>query len=171
MTGMLHAIPKTPLHARLAAAGRLDPADQSEFGTNVIPLQISREALRDGWFGVMNDLYQPEPYFARLDDLYDTARLDTGRARSRYWKKHPWERIKNEGLFMAQAVALTARLLTSIPEKRLRREYRKRITRFALRRRDPGSILLYVVHVAMHYHAYTMATTMSSGRAAVVNSY
>jgi radical SAM superfamily enzyme YgiQ (UPF0313 family) len=171
MTGMLHAIPKTPLHARLAAAGRLDPADQSEFGTNVIPLQISREELRDGWFKVMNDLYQPDPYFARVDALYDTARLDTGKARSRYWKKHPWERLKWEGLFMAQAVGLTARLLTSVPEKHLRRQYRKRILRFALRRRDPGSILLYVMHVAMHYHAYTMATTMSSGRAAMVNSY
>jgi radical SAM superfamily enzyme YgiQ (UPF0313 family) len=171
MTGMLHAIPKTPLHARLAAAGRLDPADQSEFGTNVIPLQISREELRDGWFKVMNELYQPDPYFARVDALYETARLDTGRARSRYWKKHPWERLKMEGLFLAQAVGLTVRLLTSVPEKHLRRQYRKRILRFARRRRDPGTILLYVMHVAMHYHAYTMATTMSSGRAAMVNSY
>ena len=33
MIGMLYAIPKTPLHARLAAAGRLDPDDDSPFGT------------------------------------------------------------------------------------------------------------------------------------------
>ena len=39
MIGMLYAIPKTPLHARLAEEGRLDPADEPEFGTNVIPLQ------------------------------------------------------------------------------------------------------------------------------------
>ena len=45
MSGMLSAIPKTPLHERLAAEGRLDLADVSEFGTNVVPLQISREDL------------------------------------------------------------------------------------------------------------------------------
>ena len=171
MTGMLHAIPKTPLHARLAAEGRLDPADQPEFGTNVIPLKIGRGELRDGWFRVLNDLYQLEPYFARLDDLYDRGRLQTGRSRSLYWKKHPWERLKNEGMFLAQAIGLFARLVTTIPEARLRREYRRRILRFARKSRDPGSILLYTVHAAMHYHAYTMATSMSSGRAALVNSY
>ena len=37
MIGMLYAIPKTPLHARLAAEGRLDPDDDSPFGTNVDP--------------------------------------------------------------------------------------------------------------------------------------
>jgi radical SAM superfamily enzyme YgiQ (UPF0313 family) len=171
MTGMLHAIPKTPLHARLAAEGRLDPCDQPEFGTNVIPLKLGREELRDGWFGVLNRLYQADPYFARLDELYDRGRLDTGRARARYWKKHPWERFKNEGLFLAQAVGLFFRLVTSVPEAKLRREYRRRIIRFARKSRDPGSILLYVIHTAMHYHAYTMTTSMSSGRAALVNSY
>ena len=42
MSGMLSAIPKTPLHDRLAAEGRLDRSDVSEFGTNVVPLQMSR---------------------------------------------------------------------------------------------------------------------------------
>ena len=85
---MLYAIPKTPLHDRLAAEGRLDPSDQPEFGTNVIPLKISREELRDGYVKVMNDLYEPEAYFGRLDDLYIDRRLDIGRARARYWKPH-----------------------------------------------------------------------------------
>src|SRR5581483_12451535 len=49
MPGMLTAIPKTPLHARLAAEGRLDPEDVPAFGTNVIPLHMSRDELRDGY--------------------------------------------------------------------------------------------------------------------------
>src|SRR5262249_34324416 len=40
MMGMLTAIPKTPLYDRLAAEGRLDPSDEPEFGTNVIPLRL-----------------------------------------------------------------------------------------------------------------------------------
>ncbi|HEV3260881.1 MAG TPA: radical SAM protein, partial [Gemmataceae bacterium] len=70
MIGMLAAIPKTPLHARLAAEGRLDPADENEFGTNVIPAQMTREELRDGYVQVMHDLYEPDAYFERLEDLY-----------------------------------------------------------------------------------------------------
>ena len=85
MIGMLYAIPKTPLHARLAEEGRLDLADEPEFGTNVIPLKISRERLRDGYVEVMSDLYQPDAYFDRLDDLYLRARIDMGRGRSRHW--------------------------------------------------------------------------------------
>ena len=53
MSGMLYAIPKTPLYDRLAAEGRLDLADKSEFGTNVIPLQMSREELLDGYIRVL----------------------------------------------------------------------------------------------------------------------
>ncbi len=171
MTGMLHAIPKTPLHDRLAAEGRLDPADQPEFGTNVIPLKLTRAELRDGWFKVMNDLYQPDPYFARLDDLYITQALDTGRARSRFWKTHPWEKFKNESIFFAQGIGLFLRLMTGVPEKHLRRAYRKQTWKFLKARRDPGAFLLYQIHLAYHYHAYSMTTSMSSGKAALVNSY
>ncbi len=50
MVGMLAAIPpKTPLHARLKdEGGRLDLDDEQTFGTNVIPLNMSRDELRDG---------------------------------------------------------------------------------------------------------------------------
>jgi Domain of unknown function (DUF4070) len=73
MVGMLSAIPKTPLHARLKAAGRLDTSDQPEFGTNVIPLGMSRDALRDGYVGVLRDLYDPR--------VFRSARLTLSRWR------------------------------------------------------------------------------------------
>ena len=52
---MLVAIPKTPLYARLKNDGRLDlsktnPSD-GMFGTNVIPLGMTRDELRDGYNG------------------------------------------------------------------------------------------------------------------------
>ena len=49
MLGMVSAIPKTPLYDRLAAEGRLDTSEEPEFGTNVIPLLLDREQLRDGF--------------------------------------------------------------------------------------------------------------------------
>ena len=40
------------------------------YGTNVIPLLMSREELRDGYIELMRDVYAPEAYFNRLDDLF-----------------------------------------------------------------------------------------------------
>ncbi len=64
----LYAIPTTPLFDRMRQEGRLD-----EFGaasehpaahrTNIIPLRMSREALRDGFLDLMRDLYTPEAFF------------------------------------------------------------------------------------------------------------
>src|SRR5262249_20114710 len=100
MSGMLFAIPKTPLYDRLLAEGRLDPSDEPEYGTNVIPLHMTREALRDGYVRVMNELYSPEAYFARLDALIIDARIDVGRGRSRYWRRHPVNFLKWQSLWL-----------------------------------------------------------------------
>lgn len=171
MTGMLHAIPKTPLHARLAEEGRLDPADQPEFGTNVIPLKIGREELRDGWIRVMNDMYDPDVYFERLDDLYITNKLDMGRGRARWWKQHRFAQFKTESLFLAQALGLFTRLMTGVTDKALRKRYRQQFMKFVRFRKNPGTVLLYVLHLAMHYHAYTMSRQMASGKTPIYNSY
>ncbi|HYT95039.1 MAG TPA: radical SAM protein, partial [Gemmataceae bacterium] len=60
MVGMLYAIPKTPLHARLARAGRLDSSDEPACGTNVLPLRMRREELRDGYVKLLDLLYEPK---------------------------------------------------------------------------------------------------------------
>jgi radical SAM superfamily enzyme YgiQ (UPF0313 family) len=171
MIGMLHAIPKTPLYSRLIEEGRLDPADEPEFGTNVIPLKIGREELRDGYVKVMDELYQPEAYFQRLEDLFINRKLEMGRGRSRYWRKHPWIALKMNAIFLAQAVGLYLRLTRTIPEELLRREYRKRAWRLLKARRDPGTLLYYMIKCAAHYHAHTMAKQMASGRSPIFNSW
>lgn len=171
MTGMLHAIPKTPLHARLAEEGRLDHDDVLEFGTNVIPLKLGREELREGYVRVMNDLYAPDAYFERLEGLFLDRKLHVGRARTLFWKRHPLVRVKIEGMWILQAIGLFYRLMTSVTEAHLRREYRKRLWRFLKRRRDPSGLILYVIHMAQHYHTYTMATQMASRKSPLYNSW
>jgi hypothetical protein len=171
MIGMLYAIRKTPLHDRLASEGRLDPSDEPEFGTNVIPLKISREELRDGYVRVMNDLYTPEAYFARLDSLFIDGKLNMGQARARYWRRHRWEGLKTQTIFLAQAVGLYVRMMRGVPEAALRREYRRRVWNLVRSRPDPGLALFYVIKCAMHYHAHYMARQMASGRSPIFNSY
>jgi hypothetical protein len=61
--------------------------------------------------------------------------------------------------------------MTMIPEKHLRAEYRRRVWRYLKYRRNPGMVFTYMVKIAQHYHAYTMATQMKSGATQVYNSY
>jgi radical SAM superfamily enzyme YgiQ (UPF0313 family) len=171
MTGMLWALPKTPLYDRLAEEGRLDLTEPPEYGTNVIPLKIGREELREGYIKVMTELYECEPYFERLEKLYLEDYMVFGRGRSRYWKRHPLKRLKAESTWLVQAIGLFLRLMKGVPEAHLRREYRKRLWRFLKVRQNPATLLFYVIHMAQHYHAYTMAKQMSSGRTRVYNSY
>jgi radical SAM superfamily enzyme YgiQ (UPF0313 family) len=171
MTGMLYAIPKTPLYDRLAREGRLDPSDEPEHGTNVIPLKLSRAELRDGYVRVMNELYTPEAYFARLDALLIDGGLDMCRGRTRYWRRHPLNFLKWQAIWAAQSIGLYHRLMTGVTEAPLRLEYRRRFLRLVRKRFDPGIWLYYLIKVAFHYHAHAMATQMATGRSPIFNSW
>jgi radical SAM superfamily enzyme YgiQ (UPF0313 family) len=171
MIGMLAAIPKTPLHARLADEGRLDSADEPEFGTNVIPLQMSREELRDGYVQVMRDLYDPEAYFERLEELYLKKRIPFSRGIVKYWRRHPWHWLRSQTKNAVTAAVLYWRLMHGVPEARLRREYRRRMRRILLARPDPNLLIYYLFKCFLHYHQYTMAQQMALGSSKVYNSF
>ncbi len=171
MLGMLHAIPKTPLYARLKSEGRLDESDTSEFGTNVVPLRLSRESLRDGYLAVMQKLYEPEGYFDRLESLFLRGGFRFGRAREKYWNEHPWIGTKERAKYGILALGLLARLLWTIPQGPLRREYLRRIGKLLRVNRDPSVLFVYVIKCAIHFHHYTLSRNMSDRRTAVVNTF
>ncbi len=67
MTGMLNAIPRTPLHARLKEAGRLiaeSVGDQFVF-TNIVPQGMSRLELYEGYRRLLRRLYAYRNYRRR----------------------------------------------------------------------------------------------------------
>ncbi|MFI5352165.1 MAG: DUF4070 domain-containing protein [Candidatus Binatales bacterium] len=67
MTGLLNAVPKTPLHARLKAAGRLiaeSVGDQFLF-TNIVPSGMSRLELYEGYKNLLQRLYGYRNYRQR----------------------------------------------------------------------------------------------------------
>jgi radical SAM superfamily enzyme YgiQ (UPF0313 family) len=170
MIGMLHAIPKTPLHARLAKEGRLDTSDQPEFGTNVIPKQMTRAELRDGYIKVMREVYEPRSYFRRLEDLYLKAMIPYGRGIAKYWRKHPWAWVTGQTKNMAISAVLFARLMRNVPDKALRKEYRRRLWRLIKKRPDPSLLMLYIIKCGQHYHQYTLAKQLGSNGGTMVNT-
>jgi radical SAM superfamily enzyme YgiQ (UPF0313 family) len=149
MVGMLSAIPKTPLHARLAKAGRLDLSDEPEGGTNVIPLRLNREELREGYVGVMEQLYRPDAYFDRMRRLYVDGPLGS----LEHWPRLRGIRaLKRSIVIAAQAGFIAYRLLTRVEDRPLRRIYRG-ILGQAFRRRSPQMLQILAMKCAMHYHA------------------
>ncbi len=71
MTGMLNAVPKTPLHERLKKAGRLiaeSVGDQFVF-TNIIPEGMSRTQLYEGYKVLLERLYSYRNYRRRVMQL------------------------------------------------------------------------------------------------------
>jgi radical SAM superfamily enzyme YgiQ (UPF0313 family) len=173
MAGMLVAIPKTPLYARLKKEGRLDLEEEQafgEFGTNVIPLGMTREELRDGYMGLMQDLYDPEFYFERLENLYLTRQFDFARTRNAYWRRHPLRKWESQSVDALRAIGLFVRLMWYVPDPELRRIYRRRMMTMLRRRPDPNLLFIWVLNCVGHYHRYTMSRQMVEEQQPV-NSY
>ncbi len=71
MTGMLNAVPKTPLYERLKEAGRLiaeSVGDQFVF-TNIVPQGMSRVQLYEGYKTLLQRLYSYRNYRRRVMQL------------------------------------------------------------------------------------------------------
>jgi radical SAM superfamily enzyme YgiQ (UPF0313 family) len=170
MMGMLAAIPKTPLHARLQKEGRLDPADESEYGTNVVPLRMSRAELRDGYLWAMRELYSPEAFFDRLDALFIAGRFIPYAYKMPYRRAARWQELKLKAARGTAALLIFHRLMRRVPDPALRREYRRRVVRFwRTRPRETGLLFIYVLKCAIHFHRHTMVRDMTRGR--LVNSF
>ena len=160
--GMVTAIPKTPLHARLAKANRLDPADRTEYGTNIVPVGMSREELRDGYLAVLRDLYAPERFFARVDSLYLDGALGESRLRERQLKRRPLRRLAQSAEAVLQSAFVFVRLQTAVKDPALRRAYRA-ITWNVLRRRpNPFVLQAYALKSVAHYHYHTLIAGMTA---------
>ncbi len=171
MIGMLAAIPKTPLYDRLRADGRLDEDDEPAFGTNVIPLGMSREALRDGYVQTMHALYEPDAYFDRVESLYLRDKFQFGSSRNAYLRRRPLKWLKAQAIDVAKCLYLFQRLMRQVPEAHLRREYRRRLWRLLRKHREPATLFVYLLKCAIHYHHYTMTQQMTTDAARIVNSF
>ena len=163
MVNQLVAIPRTPLYARLERENRLDHSVEAlKRGTNVLSKQLSPTQVYEGCAYLMRDLYTPEAYFERLDKLYLERGMQSELARSRYLRSHPIRKVLWDIKMLGEAVALIFQLMRRIPRAELRREYRGRVLRAALRRRDAAILRVYALKCALHFHAFMMAEEMMS---------
>ena len=76
MVGMLVAVPKTPLFARLEKEGRLMP----DVNCNILPKQMTPEELQRGYWDLLKRLYTPQAFLDRYFNIYRYAELRRKRA-------------------------------------------------------------------------------------------
>ena len=154
LVGMLHAIPTTPLFDRLKKDGRINDEEATDrYGTNVIPLGMSREELRDGFVTVMQKAYTVDAYFERLDALFIDDYFKFAVHHLPYWESHRWAWAKRSFLNYVKFAVVAARILRMVKDETLRSRYRQQLARVTRARwREPHILFIYAIKVVLHYH-------------------
>ena len=154
LIGMLHAIPTTPLYDRLKKEGRLSDDEVSDkIGTNVIPLGMSPDELRDGFIQVMQRCYRADAYFQRLDAQFIDEKFKFTLHQLPYWASHRWAWAKRSFLNYCRFLVVTTRLLRLVTDEALRSRYKQQLLRvLRIRWREPHILFVYALKVATHYH-------------------
>ncbi len=172
MIGLLHAIPKTPLHARLKQEGRLDPGDDYGYGTNVIPKGMTRDELRDGYLRTMRDAYDPKTYFDRLNSLFIDGGFQFRSLQTPFYQARRWQRAKQKLFFTIGFLVMFFRLMLFTPSASLRKVYRQQIFRAIRKRfRSPEILFFFSLKCAMHYHHCKMTSDMLTDPTKFVSSF
>ena len=154
LVGMLHAIPTTPLYKRLKEAGRLNgEEDADRYGTNVVPLGMSSEELRDGFIQVMQECYGADAYFQRLDSQFFDQNFKFTLHELPYWTNWRLAWAKRAFLNYVRFSVVATRLLAMVKEGPLRARYRKQLSQVLRARwREPHILFIYALKIATHYH-------------------
>jgi radical SAM superfamily enzyme YgiQ (UPF0313 family) len=173
MAGMLSAIPKTPLYDRLEAEGRLDnaAADDPRIATNVIPLRMDRETMRDGWLDLMDRLYSVDNYFDRFDALFIEGRLPLGTPKTKWLRRHrPLQYLKIQTLTILAGLFMLVRVWTDPRTRPYRRRYAQSLRKLILAGRPPRYLFQFAWKCIMHTHFAIMTRMMVRGESRLVNT-
>ncbi len=170
MTGMLYAIPKTPLYERLKNEGRLDLSDKPDFGTNVIPKNMTREELQNGYVRLMDKLYEPNAYFQRLDALLIDKNFRVS-PWAKYRFKYPWKWFKSRISLIIHLLYIYVNLMIKVKDPSLRNEYHRRTRNAFFTKNDLDLLYPYLLKCAMHYHHHRMTAQMLEDESSVVNTF
>ena len=117
MIGMLAAIPKTPLYARLEREGRLDLADEANVWHQRHPLALTRNDRARVTSSDAGCFTTPKPISERLEDLYLNGNLELGQGLSNVLAAASvgvaWAQRRSN---LATAIYLYHRLMANVPE-------------------------------------------------------
>lgn len=171
MVGLLSAIPKTPLHDRLRRENRLDLKDPPDHGTNVIPAQMSRETLAQGYLRLIEEIYGPKAYFKRLNDLYVGQRFYQHAEEVRVPQIPRLTQMRYLIMSLGFTAVLFMRLFYHASDDGLRWFYLTQLLKYAGKNPYPMRYFDYVVEMACHYHFYRYSRDMIRGNTDLITTF
>ena len=170
MIGMLSAIPKTPLHARLAEEGRLDPADRAD-------VRHQRHPAADEPRGAARRLSQADGRRVRARGLLWTAREPLPRGATDDTSQpgpllatSPVAAPEDSALFLVQATGLYVRLMHGFPTPTSGANTDGACGGSSKLVANQSVLHIYAIRCAMHYHFHTLIRHMAGGEGPIVNS-
>ncbi|HKB04481.1 MAG TPA: B12-binding domain-containing radical SAM protein, partial [Gemmataceae bacterium] len=167
MVGMLQAIPKTPLYARLQREGRLIPDDPN---CNFVPRRMSREELRAGYWGLLKRLYSPEAFLDRYFQVYRHAEYLRRRA-AICAKAGEGKRLPTLAYGLALLWSLFWTLVRDGSLLSVGRVYLRYFVKRNLRyRRDVVGFTQFVNRCVTHWHFYKFTREVTRGRLRAYNT-
>ncbi len=167
MVGMLQAIPRTPLYTRLQQEGRLVEEDPN---CNFIPKQMSREQLRDGYWGLVKRLYAPEAFMERYFKVYEFPEYLERRA-AICKKAGEGKRLPTLGYGLVLLWSLFWTLLRDGSLTSIGRIYLKYFLMQNRRyRHDIIGFAQFMNRCVTHWHFYKFTREATSGRLRTYNS-
>ena len=172
MLQVLFAIPQTPLYKRLEKEGRLcNSFLMSNWGaaaaTNVVPLRMTMEELREGYLKLLDELYRPDAFFGRMDAMcFETGWLPAP-GRTRYLRRHPLRRLRLRMWAGIEALYIFVQLMRRVPDTNLRRRYRRQFLKVLMRRPNPRLVRVYAMICAAHFHYDRLIAQFKSTRPVV----
>ena len=171
MVNVLFAIPRTPLYERLLREGRLDSDGARDdwgsgtFISNVIPLRMDRKVLLKRYVMLMQELYEPEAFFGRIDALCLLGKWLPSSGATAFLKNHPLRRLRRSMRAAVEASYVFAQLMVQVPDAALRRFYRRRLFSVLCRRPHPRLLRMYAVYCAIHWHYDRLIGLMATNHA------
>ena len=166
MVGMLTAIPKTPLYARLEKEGRLNMANPN---SNIIPAQMSAETLQENYWKLVKRLYTPQAFLERYFKAYDLPEyLD---------KRAEISRKASEGKFLptlSYGLILLWKLVNELVRDgslgSIGKVYLRYFGKSRKYRRDTIAFAQFMNRCVTHWHFYKFTREASAGNLRLWNS-
>jgi len=167
MVGMLVAVPKTPLYARLEREGRLRPGESN---CNIVPKQMTPAELQDGYWELLKRLYAPQAFLERYFKIYRYPEFRVRRARM-------FELANQNRTMRALGTGLIAawNLFWTLSQDRSLRKVGLVYLRYFVehsRRHHSGifGFAQFINRCVTHWHFYKFTREMTAGKLRLFNS-
>jgi len=178
MTGMLNALPKTPLYERLKSANRLNDGNITtdmqgglNIATNIIPLKMTVKEMHDGWLDLMVRMYDGENYFKRFEDLFIKNRIPVGTTKTKWLRRNkPLSYLKMQAITILLALYILIRIWTNPITRPYRPVYAKYLRKLLISGRPPRYLFDFACKCIMHTHFAIMIDKMVRGESRLINT-